>query len=375
MPDTGSAVVVGAGAFGVAAADALARRGWAVTIVERFAPANARGSSGDRTRLLRLAHGEGTEAEDEWLMRSAARGIAGWDALADEEELDLTVRVGLVLLAREQDGGEERALDRLRRAGIEHERLAPSEIRSLFPDIAVDDLAFGVHEPGARVIRASTAVEGMLRRARRNGARVMRGSARPDGAGQVTVDGEPLAADAVIWACGAWLGELLPDDAPVRPAWQDVVHWQTPVEWIRGPAWFDGELYGFPDVDGLGMKVVTHVPGPSFDLERDARVPNAQTIAALARAISERFPALRGAVPLWSRVMPYEMTPDGLFVVGPSSCHERHWVMGGGSGHGFKHAPALGDHVADLVEGRAEVEPLLAPGARLPRTAPLSALG
>jgi glycine/D-amino acid oxidase-like deaminating enzyme len=375
MGDTGSAVVVGAGAFGVAAADALARRGWSVTIVERFAPANARGSSGDRTRLLRLAHGEGSDAEDEWLMRSAARGIAGWDALADEEELDLTVRVGLVLLAREHGGGEERALDRLRRAGIEHERLAPAEIRSLFPDIAVDDLAFGAYEPGARVIRATDAVEGLLRRARRNGARVMRGSARPAGPGRLTVDGAPLVADAVVWACGAWLGDLLPDDAPVRPAWQDVVHWQTPVEWIRGPAWFDGELYGFPDVDGLGMKVVSHVPGPSFDLERDARVPNAQAIADLSRAIPQRFPALRGAVPLWSRVMPYEMTPDGQFVVGPSARHERHWVMGGGSGHGFKHAPALGEHVADLVEGRAEVEPLLAPGPRLPRTAQVSALG
>ncbi len=81
--------------------------------------------------------------------------------------------------------------------------------------------------------------------------------------------GATLAADHVVWACGAWLGALLPDDAPVRPAWQDVLHWHGPPAWRDGPAWIDAGgadgdgigCYGFPDVDGLGVKAVTHVPG------------------------------------------------------------------------------------------------------------------
>jgi sarcosine oxidase len=209
----------------------------------------------------------------------------------------------------------------------------------------------------------------LLARAQRHGARLVRGTARRDGPGRVVVDGEALAADAVVWACGAWLGALFPDDAPVRPAWQEVVHWQTPATAEPGPAWFHVDHYGFPDVDGLGMKVVTHRPGPAFDLERDPRLPRPEAIERLAGAIARRFPGLPEPAPLWSRVMPYEMTPDGRFVLGPSAAHERHWIMGGGSGHGFKHAPALGEYMADLLEGRAAIEPRLAPGRRAARTA------
>jgi sarcosine oxidase len=124
-----------------------------------------------------------------------------------------------------------------------------------------------------------------------------------------------------------------------------------------------GQVYGFPDVEGLGIKAVTHRPGRSFDPDIDACVPDATTIAELSAYLARRFPALAEAGLLWSRVMPYEMTPDGRFVAGPSR-RERHWMLGGGSGHGFEHAPALGEHLADLIEGRAEVEPMFRPGPR-----------
>jgi sarcosine oxidase len=365
---TASAVVVGAGAFGVAAADALARRGWAVTIVERFAPANARGSSGDRTRLLRLSHGDDDDHGD-WLLSSAARGIAGWRALAEEEGVELVEPTGLVVLATEPGGAEDRAADRLERAGVDHARLTPREVKSLIPELAVDDLAFALYEPGASVIRATDAVLALLARAERNGAQLRLGTARLDGPGCVRFEGERIGADVVVWACGAWLGTLFPSEAPVRAARQTVIHWHAPASFRGVPAWFDAELYGFPDLDGLGMKAVSHRPGASFDLERDARLPGHDEVDAVARAFARRFPALGRPTPLWARVMPYEMTPDGYFVIGPSAEHARHWILGGGSGHGFKHAPALGEHLADLLEGRGAAEPRLAPGPRAERFA------
>lgn len=171
-----SAIVVGAGALGVATADALAGRGWAVTVVERYAPANARGSSGDRTRLLRNGHGEWGERIDLWYVRSAARGIALWQELSAQEGADLVERCGLVWLARDEEGVEATARRRLERAGIACERLAPEHLRELFHDIATDDLAWGLHEPDASVIRAGAAVETLLRRARRHGATAPPGS-------------------------------------------------------------------------------------------------------------------------------------------------------------------------------------------------------
>ncbi len=133
--DAPSAIVVGAGALGAATADALARRGWAVTIVEQYAPANARGSSGDRTRLLRLGHGEWGEQIDLWYVRSAARGIALWRELSEQEQADLLQRTGLVWLARREDGVEATAQRRLEQAGARCERLAPEALRDLFHDI------------------------------------------------------------------------------------------------------------------------------------------------------------------------------------------------------------------------------------------------
>ncbi len=359
------AIVVGAGVFGAAVADALVQRGWDVTVVEQYAPANARGSSGDRTRMLRLGHGDGDERQDLFYIRSAARGIALWKALSEELAEPLLKRTGLVWLAGEHDGLEARVASRMELAGAPFERITPHQTAALFPSMAVDDLAFSLYEPEAYVIRATAAVEALLDRARRGGARLVLDRALPAGPGSITLSDGPRSADRIVWACGAWLGALFPRDAPVRPSWQDVLHWNTPPAWRDGPAWFDERfnLYGFPDVDGLGIKAVTHRPGRSFDLEREARVPEPSMTDAVAEYIARRFPALAGAGLLWARVMPYEMTPDANFIAGPAEL-DRHWLLGGGSGHGFKHAPALGEHVADLLEGRADVVPMLRPGPR-----------
>jgi sarcosine oxidase len=355
---SGTAIVVGAGAFGAAAADALAGRGWAVTVVEQYAPANARGSSGDRTRMLRLGHGDSAVVEqDLWYIRSAARGIAMW------RELDpsLLAETGLVWFARSDDGSEARAAERLELAGEPFSLLDPAAVGELFPDVATDDLTFGLWEPGACVIRAGAAVEALLRRALGRGVELRLGRASPAAGGGVAVDGAVLGADCVVWACGAWLGSLV--GAPVRPAWQDVLHWGAPAEWRDGPAWFDNAVgvYGFPDVDGLGVKAVTHVPGPPFDLDRDERMVRAAAVDEIRAFLAHRFPALARVPLLWGRVMPYEMTPDSHFAVGACPGRAGEWIMGGGSGHGFKHAPALGEHVADLIEGRAQPVPWFAP--------------
>ncbi len=357
-----NAIVVGAGVFGAAAADALAARGWDVCVVEQYAPGNARGSSGDRTRLLRLGHGEFGEADDLRYIRSAAQGIELWRALDAESGAGLLVPSGLVWLAAGGGGPEDLVARRMDAAGASYERLTPAETAALFPGMAVDDLAFSLYEPAACVIRAGAAVDALLRRA---GARLVLDRARPAGPRAVALTDGVRTADAVVWACGAWLGALWPELAPVRPSWQDVLHWAAPPAWRDGPAWFDerAALYGFPDVDGLGIKAVSHQPGRAFDVDRDARVPDPDMAAEVAAYLGRRFPPLAGAGLLWARVMPYEMTPDGHFVAGPADV-DGHWVLGGGSGHGFKHAPALGAHVADLVEGAAEVVPMWRPGPR-----------
>ena len=356
------AIVVGAGVLGAATADALVVRGWDVTVVEQYAPANARGSSGDRTRLLRLGHGEFGADEDLHYIRSAARGVALWRALDEQCRGQLLEPTGLVWLAADDGGPEDLVAQRMDAAGALYERLTPAATAALFPGMAVDDLAFSLYEPDACVIRAGDAVAALLRRASDGGARLLLDRARPAGPHAVALAGGEARADAVLWACGAWLGALWPALAPVRPSWQDVLHWSAPPAWRDGPAWFDERvgLYGFPDVDGLGIKAVSHMPGPTLDLDHGARVPARAAADEVAAYLARRFPPLAGAGLLWAHVMPYEMTPDSHFVAGPADT-DGHWLLGGGSGHAFKHAPGLGEHLADLIEGRDAVVPMWRP--------------
>jgi sarcosine oxidase len=176
---TSSCIVVGAGVFGAAAADALARRGWGVTLVERYAPANARGSSGDRTRMLRVGHGP--SAADEWYMRSALSSRESWRELSQECEEPLVEPSGLAWFAREDDPVVAGVAEGLERIGARHEWLDQAGLTEFFPDVAVDDLAGALYEPDACLIRATAAVEALLRRARRHGARLRLAEARPAG--------------------------------------------------------------------------------------------------------------------------------------------------------------------------------------------------
>lgn len=351
-----SAVIVGAGIFGASMADALTSRDWGVTLVERYSPANSRSSSGDASRLLRFGHGEG-DGNDEWYTRSAWTARQLWRAIGDEERRDLLVKCGAIWFSRHSDGREAVAEETMRVAGVPCERLEPGDLRDHFPDIRTDDLLYALYEPEACLLRAAEAVHVLVRRARRRGARMVFGSATPHGDG-VLVNEEVLSGDRVIWACGAWLGRLFPEWAPVTATRQHVFYWDSPPAWRTGPAWLenDCDVYGFPDLDGLGIKAMSDRIGPPFDLDRAVRRTDPREELEVRRYLAHRFPALSDVQPLRSQVMHYEMTPDRRFLIGPLPGQDRVWLMGGGSGHGFKHGPALGLYVADVLEGRQALD-------------------
>jgi sarcosine oxidase len=366
--DSSSAIVVGAGVWGAAIAAELIGRGWRVTVIEQWAPANARGSSGDRTRMTRSGYASDEEETDLWYARSARASHVRWTELESQEGTTLLHPVPLVWLAASEDGVERILVERLRAVGVDPEILAPDRLPELFPSIKYDDLAFAVLEPEVAIIRATAAVEALVDRAVRGGAQLVLEHAQPvDQAGSVRAGDRVLAADRVIWACGSWLGRMFPGEAPITPTWQDVLHWHSPPGWRSAPAWFDerAQVYGFPDLEGLGLKAATHRTGALLDLDRAPREIDRAAVAAVGRYLAGRFPDLSEAPLVWGRVMPYEMTPDANFVIGFRPGDERSLIAGGGSGHGFKHALTVGQHVADLIEGRASPIQMFALGPRV----------
>ncbi len=356
--DRPSAVVIGAGVFGASVAHALVHRSWSVQIVEQYSPGHVRSSSHDVSRLLRMSHG-GEDLADSWYTRSALRSRDSWLQIGEEEGSDLFVPSGAVWFARSDNGFESRSERHLRALGIPVERLSPDGVRELFPDLRTDDLTFALYEPLAGVLRATTCVKTLVRRAVRSGAVLRTGRAQPTPAG-VCVDGEELAADRVIWAGGPWLSSVFPGVVNVRSVKQSVFHfgvgpmWRTPPV----PAWVDdsGFGYGFGDLDGMGMKAIYTVPdtGVLLDPDVDEREPDADYLAATRHLLAHRFPSLASSPLVTARVCQYELSPDQHFIIAPIDDTGRAWVVGGGSGHGFKHGPAVGEHVADLLESRTQ---------------------
>jgi sarcosine oxidase len=364
--DRASAVVVGAGVFGAAIADALAGRGWDVTLVEQVAPAQARGASGDVSRILRCAHGD--DFDDAWLTRSARRARAGWIRLEEESGQQLLVRSGAAWL---DDGGDPwlaRAEQFLHDEGITAERLDPEAAAGLFPSLGTEGLASVLYEPEGGTLLARAAVRALAERAQRRGARLVLDHAIPRDGRAVLSDGVVAGADWTVWACGPWLGGLFGPAAPVQATAQDLFWWGVPPGWEaeRVPAWVDmtARAYGMGDVDGCGLKAVVESVGEPLDPEAGERRSSPQAEAETRAVLARRFPALADAPVVARRVMPYESTPDERFLLGPHPGLPGVWLAGGGSGQGFKHGPAIGAYVADRLEGAAAPEARFAAGPR-----------
>ena len=364
-----SAIVIGAGVFGASLADRLSREGWEVMLVDRFEPGHARAESGGETRLIRCSHGP-----EDFYARSARRALELWRELGE----GVLVESGVAWFARREDGWEADSERVLRAAGIPVERMSPEEGARLFPSVTVDDLAFVLHEPEAGVLRAADGVRALVRRAREGGARVVIGEARPDGERvRLSADGSgaeaaapgggraALEADHVIWACGAWLGRLFPELAPTRVTFQQLVLFEVPPEW-NGPGWvdFDGAFYGHAGVDGIGFKVGPDLDGAEVDPDTRPLDATSEGIAVAREYLAHRFPALAGAPVASAPGCHYGLTPDGQFVFARHPEHGNVWLLGGGSGHGYKHGPALAEHAAAVLAGAERPEPRFALGER-----------
>ena len=334
-----TAAVAGAGIFGASLARRLARDGWDVTLYERHEPGHERSASGDESRLIRFAHGA-----DAWYTRSAWRARELWRELEADTGAELFRECGVAWFARAEDGWEAESERVLRDEEIPVERLAPEDGAVLFPSFEAGDLAFILWEPSAGILRAGDATRAMTQSARQAGVKVVREAAVP---GRVD-------ADAVVWACGAWLSSLFPDVVPLHVSRQDLFYFECGEPWDAGrvPAWveYDRSIYGVGRIRH-GFKIAPDFVGPAFDPESDERTPDPRN-EAIARAYTEeRFPALAGTSLAFSKACPYSLTPDTHFLLAPHPELDGNWIYGGGSGHGFKHGPALAEYAARVIAG------------------------
>jgi sarcosine oxidase len=359
-----SAVVVGAGVFGGSLALRLVSSGWDVTLVEQYPPGHVRAASGGESRLIRFSHGE-----TGWYTRSSRRALELWRELERETDRELFVPTGVAWFLSAAHGWGDESERVLREQGIAVERLEPAEGARLFPSFDGAALDSILYEPDAGVLRARDATQAIAALAIERGARFVTGTAQPE-ADRVLIDGERLEADRVVWAGGAWLAGLFPGIVDLRVTRQDVYFFGTPAGWEAPgvPAWvdFDNGVYGVGELDGRGFKASPDREGPSFDPDAGERIPSKEKEAEAREYLALRFPALAGAPLIGTRSCPYSLTEDTNFLIASQPEHPSVWLFGGGSGHGFKHGPALAEYVEKLLNGEEEPDPMFALGDRSP---------
>jgi glycine/D-amino acid oxidase-like deaminating enzyme len=236
-------------------------------------------------------------------------------------------------------------------------------LRRRYPQFSVDGISTALLEPGCGVLLARRAVQLLAAELEEQGVRLVRGTVRAGPApGRLRAvsleDGTSVTADAFVFACGAWLPGVLPDVLAnrIRPTRQLVVYFGVPPGDGRfgaahTPAWIDfpAGIYGVPDLEGRGVKVGIDEHGPPIDPDTADRVPDEASVARARAWLARRMPAMADAPVVETRVCQYENTATGDFLIDRHPHLENVWIAGGGSGHGFKHGPAVGELAARLV--------------------------
>jgi len=355
--------VIGAGVFGCWTAYQLSRRGARVIVIDAYGPGNSRSSSGDESRIIRMGYGA-----DEIYTRSAVRSLRLWKELFAQTGTPLFSQTGVLWLAHESDPYPLQTAATLSRVGVKCEVLTTDEAAGRYPQFAFDEISGAVFEPESGVLLARRAVQAVFQEAARIGVEYLPDAVvAPVAANKLesilTANGRRLSAQAFVFACGPWLPRLFPDllAEKIRPTRQEVFYFGTPAGDARFgpppmPTWIDfkDEAYGLPDIEGRGLKCATDRHGEPFDPDTGDRVASTEGLAAVRRYLSRRLPALKDAPLIESRVCQYENTSNGDFLIDRHPQFENVWLVGGGSGHGFKHGPAVGEYVAARIAGSSE---------------------
>lgn len=355
------AVVVGAGVFGTWTAHHLRAAGARVTIIDAYGPANSRSSSGDESRILRCGYGP-----DAIYSTLARRSLGMWEQLQERHAgaaAPLWHPCGVLWMASGDDPYTRATRVTLESHGMPVEVLDGATLRARFPHLRADGISMALLERECGVVAARRAVQTLAWELVQHGVQALRGEVVPPDAparihAVTLADGRTVAGDAFVFACGAWLPKVFPDllRGRIRPTRQVVLYFGPPAGDLtfgpgRTPAFIDfpAGIYGVPDLDERGVKVGLDEHGPAIDPDTDDRVADAGSIARAREWLARRMPALADAPLVESRVCQYENTSTGDFLIDRHPAFDNVWIAGGGSGHGFKHGPAVGEFVARLV--------------------------
>jgi sarcosine oxidase len=352
--------VIGAGAFGGWTALHLLRGGADVVLLDAWGPGNPRSSSGGRTRVIRAIYGP-----DRVYVAMVKRAFELWGQLGPSGGEPIYVETGALWMHRGDDSYVRSSLPILREFGFPVDKLTLPEAARRYPQVDFGGVKSVWYERKAGALSAARACALVRDEVVRLGGRYQAAAAKPGPIVRGAMsrlglgDGSNIDADSYVFACGPWLGQLFPEviGDRVRPTRQEVYYFQTPAGSNRYrppdlPIWIDfGKriVYGIPALHDRPFKLADDTRGGPIDPTTALRKPSEEGIERARRFLAERFPELAQAPLAAAEVCQYENSPDGNLILDRHPEARNVWIVGGGSGHGFKLSPAVGEMAAAAI--------------------------
>ena len=360
--------IIGAGVFGSWTAHHLQKSGHEVTLIDAWGPAHTRASSGGETRLTRAAYGK-----DAIYTRMARDSLPQWKALSAISGLPILIQCGILFFFPTEEPYVEDSISAHRKLGLPTNVMTQSEMARRFPMIDFDGIRVGLYEPEFGALMARRSVLSLVDRFVKDGGSYMKGfveapASAPELHEVKLSSGERVRADRFVFAAGPWLPKLFPDviGAKIEPTRQEVFYFAAPAgdrRFLPGamPGWADfngGDIfYGFPDLETRGLKFAHDQHGVKVDPDTQSRRPTEEALNEILAYRDRRFPLLRGAQLTGSEVCQYENSSNGDFLIDLHPKWSNVLLLGGGSGHGFKHGPEVGRYAAARLMGSEKPEP------------------
>jgi sarcosine oxidase len=362
-------IVVGAGVFGAWTAWHLLKLGRKVLLLDSWGPAHARASSGGESRMTRTVYGR-----DEIYTRFAWESLDEWRWLSGRSGLPIFHPTGVLFFFGRREPYVTQSIEVHQRAGIPLEVLDRATLAKRFPQVVWDGVELGLYEHDRGVLMARRAVQTLVHEFVAAGGEYRQAAIvppKPDASFDTiqTTAGETLSASRFVFACGPWLPKVFPEILGQRifPTRQEVFFFASEpgdTRFLPGqlPGWADfndGDIfYGTPDLEARGVKVAHDRHGPPIDPDSGDRLPSAKVLAEVREYMKRRFPSLASRPLVESRVCQYENSSNGDLLIDRHPQWENVVLVGAGSGHGFKHGPAVGRYAAQLANGtNKNIEP------------------
>lgn len=358
-------IVIGAGSMGMAAGYFLAKSGKRTLLVDSFNPPHNRGSHHGDTRIIRHAYGEGVK-----YVPLALKAQELWNDLEKVTGKQLFLPTGVLNVGYEKSNFIQNIISSAKTYSLTLEILDSNEVNKRWPGITLPNDYIGCFEPTSGVLKCEECIEAYRELAEQNGATIITNSKVKeilvhDKRVTIKTEDHTFSADALVVSAGAWSGSLL-----------SMLDLNLPLNPVRKTfAWFDdneniynhkdfpafsfetsqGIFYGFPNIDGSGLKVGRHDGGETINpdeaiLEFDELEKDATDIKQFLQHYIPSTQQMK-----YGKTCMYTLTPDEDFIIDLHPTYSNVAIASGFSGHGFKFSSVVGQILSELIiSGKTE---------------------